>query len=139
MILKLLIIFSAFSIVSCKGNLNKSNNFVEEGCYEVKNGYVYMNFYNNTNEDMQIPEIMSVIDKDFYLLDGYFKIENDTLLIIMPNESHIGISHRSVGMKVEVINTNIHLKKGKKIQQLFKLKENFKYIILDDHLLKKCD
>lgn len=140
MILKLLVIFSTLSVVSCKDNSNKSNEFTEEYCYEIKDGYVYMNFYNNTDEIIEVPKITSVVDKDFYLLEGYFKIENDTLFITMPNEGHIGISHKSEGTKVEVKNDKIELEREEKVQQLFKFKENFKYIILDNKsALKKCD
>lgn len=137
---KLLVIFMTLSLTSCKGNENKVKDFAESYCYELKDGYVYVNFYNDTDGVIQIPKITSVVDKDFYLLEGYFKIEDDTLIITMPNESHIGISHKGEDTKVEVRNDEIELEKGKKVQQLFKVKGDFKYIVLDNsNPLKRCD
>ena len=143
MILKLILIFSALSIVGCKDGANKLSNtssVIQEHCYEIKGDYVYMNFYNNTDEVLQIPKITSIVDKDFYLLEDYYKIKNDTLFMIMPNKNHIGVSHKDENTKIEVKNEEIKLEKGKKTQQLFKLKESFKYIILDNkNALNSCN
>lgn len=139
MILKFIIIFFSFlSLTNCKDGEQKENK--EQNCYEIKDNFIYLNFSNNRKEDEYIPKLTSIIDKEFYLLKDYFEIKNDTLYISVTNTSHISLSHKSSNTKIEVKNDGIKLEKGKRTQQLFKLKEDFNYIILEsNNLFEKCN
>lgn len=138
MISKFIITFiSILSLTQCK-DVNK-NEYSNQNCYEVKDNYVFLNFYNDTNEDIYLPKLTSVIDKDFYFRQGYFEVKNDTLFIQMPNESHIHISDISPDAKIVVKNAKYKLEKEKHIQQVFKVRDRFKYIVLDSsYFFDKC-
>jgi hypothetical protein len=139
MILKFIIIFFSFlSLTNCKDGKQKENK--EQNCYEIKDNFIYLNFYNNSKKDEYILKLTSIMDKEFYLLKDYFEIKNDTLYINITNRSHISLSHKSSNTKIEVKNDTIKLEKGKRLQQLFKLKEDFNYIILEsDNFFEKCN
>lgn len=139
MISKFIITFiSLLSLTQCK-DVNQKE-YSNQNCYVVKDNFVYLNFYNDTSEDIYLPKLTSVIDKDFYLLKDYFEVKNDTLFIQMTNDSHIGISHKSSDTKVKVTNDKIKLEKEKHTQQLFKVKDKFKYIVLEtSNFFDKCN
>jgi hypothetical protein len=79
------------------------------------------------------------MDKDLYLKKPYFNVENDTLFIRMPDENNVQISHKSENMVIRVILEEINLKKGEKTLQVFRPKEDFKSILIEnDFFLKEC-
>lgn len=107
-----------------------------ESCFEIKEEYVFLNVYNNSDDDIYLPKIASILDSDLSLLKSYYEIKNDTLFIEFTNEKHINISHRSPTTKVQVRSDSIKIEKGKQVQQIFKLVEKFNYIIVDSHNLE---
>lgn len=122
----------------CNESKSKDQNY--KNCYEIKNDYVYLNFYNNTNKDINLPNLANVVNTDFSLNKHYFKIGNDTLHIGMPNESHLFISHGEPVKEVNIEVPTIKLEKGKYTQQVFKNNDEFKYIVVDSYiLLNECN
>lgn len=129
----IIVLFSMLSLSQCgKGN----QTIYTESCFEIKDGYVFLNIYNKSDDDIYLPKITSILDNDLYLLKSYYEIKDDTLFIEFTNEKHINISHRSPSTKIRVRSDSIKIEKGKQAQQIFRLEENFNHIIVDSHNLE---
>jgi hypothetical protein len=85
----------------------------------MKDGFVYINFYNSSDEAKLIANISSIIDSNYYLLKNNYTLVNDTLIIELANKKNINISDTEPTYNIN-IKDSILLDKRKQIQQVFK-------------------
>lgn len=105
-----------FIIVGCKTNQTYLN---KKDCFYMKDGFVYINFYNSSDEAKLIANISSIIDSNYYLLKNNYTLVNDTLIIELASKKNINISDVEPTYNIN-IKDSILLDKRKQIQQVFK-------------------
>lgn len=136
--LKSIIIFILFLLISCKTTIYTIQE--DDNCFYLNKGYIYLNFYNNSEKEMRIVNLSFIRRKGYYLSVRNFYINNDTLYIRRLTNEGLKITHQIHGSYIEYEETTLKVKSGESIQQKFKIDEEFKVIVLDSKIvLNKCD
>lgn len=138
--MKINIILLLFLFTSCKVFNNKEGSCIcNYNCFNVKGKKVYLNFVNNKDTAVFLPNISSVIDNEFYLIKDYYTVRNDTLYIVLTQPKNINISHAKENVTIKVVNESIKIEANKKLQQFFIIDEKFHNILIDKkNYLKQC-
>ena len=111
----------------CKTNQTIVN---KENCFYEKEGFIYINFYNLSNKPKLVPNISSILDERFYVLNDNYKLVNDTLNIQLSDKRNINISDAGSTPVIKV-NDSLLMDKKERIQQIFKSNEKFNVISLN--------
>ncbi|AWH85648.1 hypothetical protein HYN59_11260 [Flavobacterium album] len=127
--------------MGCKP-LEWENTQYTKNCFYRENGYIFLNFYNSADKDIFVSEISVPLNKDFTLIDHYYKIKSDALYMRTPDENDVSISDvREPNIKI--IRDSIEIKKGKNYKRVFKLNKDFKTIVFkngdDSFILENCN
>jgi len=117
------IIFVLFSVffLSCSSKKQKQSTLKIENCFELKNDYAYLNFYNFNDSIIEVPDITRIVDANLILISDIKQstIRNE-LNINVPENSVIQVSHGDFKVDTPKIKS-YSLGKGQFKQQVFKL------------------
>lgn len=108
---------------SCKSNIK----IKKQDCFYESNNFVYLNFYNISDNERLIPNIVPIINDDFDLSE--YSLTNDTLYINLLNPNKTKIAGSDSPHVVGTI-SYLKVKKNERIQQVFKVDEKFNVVTL---------
>lgn len=138
-IILLLLLFTSCKIFNNKQSEENGYIYINN-CFTMKEKKAYLNFVNNKDKAIFLPNISSVIDREFYLIKDYYTVRNDTLYIVLTQQRNISISHAKENATITVRNDSIKLEGNKKLQQFFIIDEKFNHILINKkNYLKNCN
>lgn len=128
---KFIIFLLLLNLISCRVKYENSD-LKNKSCFEKVNKNVYLNYINNTEKTVLIPNISTIINGDLSLNTNFYKIKNDTLYIRLLENDDFMFSDKTPNMKINVRNNYIKVETNKKRQQFFVTEENFSHILIDN-------